>query len=252
MGNAVGMSRLQDKIAVITGAARGQGAAEARRFVEEGARVVVTDVLDQQGEALAAELGDAAVYRHLDVTDEDGWQTLVEDTVERWGRVDVLVNNAGILQFNRLTNTSLDDFEHLMSINCTGCFLGMRAVAEPMKRQQAGSIVNISSVAGLRGVGFQFAYSVSKWAVRGMTKSAAQELARHNIRVNSVHPGIIDTAMLDQFAEHGMRDGIEHHIPMGRSASAGEVAELVLWLASDDSSYSTGSEFVVDGGLMTG
>jgi 3alpha(or 20beta)-hydroxysteroid dehydrogenase len=147
-----------------------------------------------------------------------------------------------------MTGTSQEEFERIMDVNCTGVFLGMQAVSEAMKRQQSGSIVNISSVAGLQGVGFQFSYSVSKWAVRGMTKSAAHELARHNIRVNSVHPGLIDTAMLEQFAEQGFTEPTAH-VPMGRNASPTEVAELVLWLASNESSYCTGSEFVVDGGL---
>ena len=164
------------------------------------------------------------------------------------GSIDVLVNNAGILVFDRLTRTSQEEFERVMDVNCTGVFLGMQAVSDAMKNQNSGSIVNISSVAGLQGVGFQFSYSVSKWAVRGMTKSAAHELARHNIRVNSVHPGLINTAMLDQFEDEGFNSAAVQ-VPMGRTASAEEVAELVLWLASNESSYCTGSEFVLDGGI---
>ncbi len=240
--------RLMGQTAIITGAARGQGAAEARRFADEGAFVVITDLLDREGEDLATEIGSAATFRHLDVTNQQAWGELIEDVLDEKGAIDVLVNNAGILVFDRLTRTSQEEFERVMDVNCTGVFLGMQAVSEAMKRQQSGSIVNISSVAGLQGVGFQFSYSVSKWAVRGMTKSAAHELARHNIRVNSVHPGLIDTAMLEQFAEQGFTEPTAH-VPMGRNASAEEVAELVLWLASSESSYCTGSEFVVDGGL---
>jgi 3alpha(or 20beta)-hydroxysteroid dehydrogenase len=240
--------RLKGQTAIITGGARGQGAAEARRFADEGAFVVVTDILDREGEDLATEIGNAATFKHLDVTNQEAWDELIRNILDERGSIDVLVNNAGILVFDRMTRTSQEEFERVMDVNCTGVFLGMQAVSEVMKRQHSGSIVNISSVAGLQGVGFQFSYSVSKWAVRGMTKSAAHELARHNIRVNSVHPGLIDTAMLDQFAEEGFTEPTAH-VPMGRTASAAEVAELVLWLASNESSYCTGSEFVVDGGL---
>ena len=243
--------RLKDCTAIITGGARGQGAAEARRFVEEGAFVLIADVLDSEGQALAKDLGDSAVFQHLDVTDEGNWAAVVDRVTDAGRTIDVLVNNAGILLFDRLTRSSREDFERVMDVNCTGVFLGMQAVASEMKKQQSGSIVNISSVAGLQGVGFQFSYSVSKWAVRGMTKSAAHELARDNIRVNSVHPGLIETAMLDQFPEN-LQPKVESCVPMGRSAEAAEVAELVLWLASNESSYCTGAEFVIDGGLSVG
>ena len=243
--------RLKDCTAIITGGARGQGAAEARRFVEEGAFVLIADVLDSEGQALAKDLGDSAIFQHLDVTDEGNWAAVVDRLTDAGRTIDVLVNNAGILLFDRLTRSSREDFERVMDVNCTGVFLGMQAVASEMKKQQSGSIVNISSVAGLQGVGFQFSYSVSKWAVRGMTKSAAHELARDNIRVNSVHPGLIETAMLDQFPEN-LQPKVESFVPMGRSAEAAEVAELVLWLASNESSYCTGAEFVVDGGLSVG
>ena len=243
--------RLKDCTAIITGGARGQGAAEARRFVEEGAFVLIADVLDSEGQALAKDLGDSAIFQHLDVTDEGNWAAVVDRLTDAGRTIDVLVNNAGILLFDRLTRSSREDFERVMDVNCTGVFLGMQAVASEMKKQQSGSIVNISSVAGLQGVGFQFSYSVSKWAVRGMTKSAAHELARDNIRVNSVHPGLIETAMLDQFPEN-LQPKVESFVPMGRSAEAAEVAELVLWLASNESSYCTGAEFVIDGGLSLG
>ena len=216
--------RLKHCTAIITGGARGQGAAEARRFVEEGAFVVIADVLDSEGQALAKELGDSATFQHLDVTDEDNWDAVVGRLIDEGRTIDVLVNNAGILLFDRLTRSSREDFERVMEVNCTGVFLGMKAVAEEMKKQ---------------------------WAVRGMTKSAAHELARDNIRVNSVHPGLIETAMLDQFPEN-LQPRVESFVPMGRSADATEVAELVLWLASSESSYCTGAEFVVDGGLSVG
>ncbi|NCG41870.1 MAG: glucose 1-dehydrogenase [Actinobacteria bacterium] len=240
--------RLKGHTAIITGGSRGQGAAEARRFAEEGAFVIIADLLDREGEELVAEIGSSAIYKHLDVTNQQAWLELIEDVLALRGSIDVLVNNAGILVFDRLTRTSQEEFERVMDVNCTGVFLGMQAVSDAMKNQNSGSIVNISSVAGLPGVGFQFSYSVSKWAVRGMTKSAAHELARHNIRVNSVHPGLINTAMLDQFEDEGFNSAAVQ-VPMGRTASAEEVAELVLWLASNESSYCTGSEFVVDGGI---
>ena len=240
--------RLKGQTAIITGGSRGQGAAEARRFAEEGAFVVIADLLDREGEELATEIGSSAIYKHLDVTNQEAWLELTREVLALRGTIDVLVNNAGILVFDRLTRTSQEEFERVMDVNCTGVFLGMQAVSDAMKNQNSGSIVNISSVAGLQGVGFQFSYSVSKWAVRGMTKSAAHELARHNIRVNSVHPGLIDTAMLDQFKDEGF-NAATVQVPMGRTASAEEVAELVRWLASNESSYCTGSEFVVDGGI---
>ena len=243
--------RLEDRTAIITGGARGQGAAEARRFVEEGAFVLIADVLDGEGRALAHELGDSAAFHHLDVTSEENWAGVVGSLADQGRPIDILVNNAGILLFDRLTRSTREDFERVMEVNCTGVYLGMQAVVDEMKKQQAGSIINISSVAGLQGVGFQFSYSVSKWAVRGMTKSAAHELARHNIRVNSVHPGLIETAMLDQFPDN-LQPSVESLVPMGRSAEPTEVAELVLWLASQESSYCTGAEFVVDGGLSAG
>ena len=243
--------RLKDRTAIITGGARGQGAAEARRFVEEGAFVLIADVLDGEGRALAHELGDSAAFHHLDVTSEENWAGVVGSLADQGRPIDILVNNAGILLFDRLTRSTREDFERVMEVNCTGVYLGMQAVVDEMKKQQAGSIINISSVAGLQGVGFQFSYSVSKWAVRGMTKSAAHELARHNIRVNSVHPGLIETAMLDQFPDN-LQPSVESLVPMGRSAEPTEVAELVLWLASQESSYCTGAEFVVDGGLSAG
>jgi NAD(P)-dependent dehydrogenase (short-subunit alcohol dehydrogenase family) len=169
--------------------------------------------------------------------------------MERWGRVDVLVNNAGIFRMAGLTTTPVDLWHQVMEVNATGVYLGMKAVAPRMMDQRGGSIVNISSIAGLRGAGMAFAYSASKWAVRGMTKSAAQELAGYGIRVNSIHPGIIDTAMLQEFDAAGVRQAVRDRIPLGAEASPEEVARLALFLASDESRYSTGSEFVIDGGM---
>jgi len=239
------MGKLDGRVCLITGAARGQGAAEAALFAAEGGIVWLADVLDAEGNATAQRAG--GTYRHLDVSDEAGWELLVGEILERHGRIDVLVNNAGIFRSNRLINTSVEEFDQVMNINCKGVFLGMRAVAGPMREAGRGSIVNISSLAGILGAAGAFAYGTSKWAVRGMTKTAAVELARRGVRVNSIHPGLIETDMAAQLP--GNRDRMERNIPLGRAASADEVARLALYLASDDSSYSTGSEFIVDGGL---
>lgn len=246
------MGRLSDKVAIVTGAARGQGAAEARLFSSEGARVVVTDVLDDEGELVAKDLGDRAIYLHHDVADEGDWRTVIEATAATFGPVDVLVNNAGVFRVAAMTETSLDEYLRIVTINQIGTFLGMKAVAGTMTARRSGSIVNISSVAGLSGSAGTIAYTASKFAVRGMTKVAAMELAPFGVRVNSVHPGLIDTPMMQEvFAEFGdaARQGLQASIPNGRFASAEDVARLVLFLASDESTYSTGSEFVVDGGM---
>jgi 3alpha(or 20beta)-hydroxysteroid dehydrogenase len=246
------MGRLDGKVALVTGAARGQGAAEARLFVAEGARVMMGDVLDDDGEVVAKELGERAAYRHHDVTNEDDWAAIVADTKSQFGRIDVLVNNAGVFRIVGMTATTLDEYMRIVTINQVGTFLGMKAVAETMIGQRAGSIVNISSVAGLSGGAGTIAYSASKFAVRGMTKVAAVELAPFGVRVNSVHPGLIDTTMLrDAFAlsSEANVEAVRAAVPNGRLATADDVAKLVLYLASDDSTYSTGSEFVVDGGM---
>lgn len=239
------MSRLKDKVCLITGAAKGQGAAEARLFAAQGARVWLTDVLDEEGAALAAEVD--GIYRHLDVCDQVAWDSLVDEMVSAEGRVDVLINNAGIFRSNRLVDTPLEEFELVMQVNCTGVFLGMRSVGRAMQKAEAGSIVNISSLAGMASAPGAFAYGASKWAVRGMTKTAAIELARFGIRVNSIHPGAIDTEMLTQIPNGPER--LIRGTPMRRAASADEVAKMALFLASEESSYSTGSEFLIDGGI---
>lgn len=241
------MGRLENKVCLVTGGARGQGAAEARLFAAEGAIVWLADMLDTEGKAVAAEIG--GTYRHLDVRDEVQWADLVAQILERDERIDVLVNNAGIFRSGRHFEISKEEFQEVMDVNCLGVFLGMRAVAIPMRAVQSGSIVNISSLAGMTAAANAFAYGTSKWAVRGMTKTAAVELGRRGIRVNSIHPGLIDTDMMHQLPGSDNTAKMTRRIPLGRVAMADEVAQLALYLASDDSSYSTGTEFVVDGGL---
>ena len=243
------MGRLEGKVALITGGARGQGAAEAKLFSAEGASVVLTDVLDADGKATAAACG--GTYLHHDVTSEAQWDSVVAETLKKHGRLDVLINNAGIYMTTTLATGSLADFKRVIEVNQVGVFLGMKAVAEAMKAQRSGSIVNISSIAGIRGGGNAHAYTASKWAVRGMTKSAAHELGPYNVRVNSIHPGLIDTPMLQQLPgiEAGNTAAYLSRIPLGRIAEPEDVAKLALFLASDDSAYSTGSEFIVDGGM---
>lgn len=242
------MGRLDDKVALITGGARGQGAAEAELFASEGATVYITDVLDEVGAATAERLGGSVTFLHHDVTSEDDWSAVIGAVVEAQGRIDVLVNNAGVFQIAGALDTSLDDWNRIIAINQTGVFLGIRDVGRAMREQGSGAIVNISSVAGLTGVAVAHAYAASKWAVRGMTKSAAQELTPHGVRVNSVHPGYIDTEMLRALGRDA--DQMGQRVPIGRTASADEVANLVLFLASDESSYCSGHEFVIDGAMI--
>lgn len=239
--------RLDGKVALITGAARGQGAAEARLFADEGAAVALADVLDAEGRATAAAVGGS--YHHLDVTDEDAWQAVVADVVAQHGPISVLVNNAGIFFSERILDMDLADYGRVIEVNQVGVFLGMKTVGAVMTDAGAGSIVNISSVAGIRGGQGSGAYAASKFAVRGMTKVAAREFASDDVRVNSIHPGAIDTAMLHQAP--GWDADVERElrrIPLRRIAEPEEVARMALFLASDESSYSTGSEFIIDGG----
>jgi 3alpha(or 20beta)-hydroxysteroid dehydrogenase len=240
------MNRLTGKIILISGGARGQGAAEARLFVAEGAKVVIGDVLEAEGQRLAAELGDAAIFVRQDVTREDDWAKAV-DAAAGLGGLHGLVNNAGIYQPASLMDTDAALFERHMRINQLGCFLGMKAVVPLMERSDGGSIANISSVAGLRGSPGSIAYSATKWALRGMTKSAAIDLAPRRIRVNSVHPGPIDTEMLSVRTPEQNRKRLET-VPMKRQGTAEEVANLVLFLLSDESGYITGAEVAIDGG----
>jgi 3alpha(or 20beta)-hydroxysteroid dehydrogenase len=240
------MNRLAGKTILISGGARGQGAAEARLFVAEGARVVIGDVLEAQGNRLAAELGGAAVFVRQDVTRESDWQRAVE-AAAALGGLHGLVNNAGIYQPATLMETDAALFERHMRVNQLGCFLGMKAVVPLMERSGGGSIVNISSVAGLRGSPGAIAYSATKWALRGMTKAAAVDLAPRKIRVNSVHPGPIDTEMLDVRTPEQNQRRLEL-VPMKRRGTPEEVANLVLFLLSEESGYITGAEVAIDGG----
>lgn len=246
------MGRLDGKVAIITGAARGQGAEEARLFSAEGATVVLTDVLDEDGERVAGGLPRAS-YRHLDVRSESGWQQVVDEAVAAHGRVDILINNAAIDLDRRFEATSLEEFERVVAINQTGVFLGMRTVANAMiAGGHGGSIVNISSVAGLEGVRGRAAYGATKFAVRGMTKVAALEWGKRGIRVNSVHPGLIETPMTAEqraFTDADVRTRAERAIPLGRVGQPIDIANMVLFLASDESAYCTGQEFTVDGGV---
>jgi 3alpha(or 20beta)-hydroxysteroid dehydrogenase len=240
------MDRLSGKIVLISGGARGQGAAEARLFVAEGAKVVIGDVLEAEGQRLAAELGSAAVFVRQDVTREDDWTKAVDAAVGLGG-LHGLVNNAGIYQPATLMDTDAALFERHMRVNQLGCFLGMKAVVPMMEKSGGGSIVNISSVAGLRGSPGAIAYSATKWALRGMTKAAAIDLAPRRIRVNSVHPGPIDTEMLNVRTPEQNQRRLQA-VPMKRMGTAEEVAKLVLFLLSEESGYVTGAEVAIDGG----
>jgi 3alpha(or 20beta)-hydroxysteroid dehydrogenase len=251
------MGKLDGKVAIVTGGARGQGEAEVRRFVQEGATVVFGDVLDDLGEKVAADLGDAATYVHHDVRSEDAWTDLVATTKDRHGGVDVLINNAGVLDFGTLTHeTSLEAYMRLVEINQIGVFLGMRAVIPAMLERGKGSIVNISSTNGFAGYGGTIAYTASKFAVRGMTKTAALEYGKAGIRVNSIHPGGIDTPMTrtEDLGEmtQADQDAMYDSFALARVGKPEEVANLALFLASDESSYCTGAEFLVDGGMLAG
>jgi 3alpha(or 20beta)-hydroxysteroid dehydrogenase len=243
--------RLQDRVAIVTGAARGQGAAEARLFVAEGASVVLTDVDDEPGEAVAAELGERARYVHHDVSSEDDWARVVDAATSAFGGIDVLVNNAAVHRLKPVRDEDLATFLRVVSVNLGGVFLGIRSVAGPMEARGGGSIVNISSIAGLVGLEGHAAYGSAKWGVRGLTKIAAMELGAAGIRVNSVHPGPIDTRMLPPDVD-GLGDARFAGVPIPRAGRPEEVAELVLFLASGASSYLTGAEIVVDGGYVAG
>ena len=242
------MRDLDDRVAIVTGAARGQGEAEARLLAERGASVVITDVLTEQGAAVAADIGERALFVSHDVSSATGWAAVVTATLERFGRIDVLVNNAAIAPVLDLEETDPDGYDRVYRVNQLGVFLGMRAVVGPMKDIGGGSIINISSIAGVRAASNMFAYSATKWAVRGMSKSAALSLARYKIRVNVILPGAIDTPMLDG-TPPGMNAALVQATPLGRLGLSAEVAEAVCFLASDKSSFVTGVDFPVDGGM---
>ncbi|MEU6351564.1 glucose 1-dehydrogenase [Streptomyces sp. NPDC047072] len=252
------MGKLDGRVVLVTGAARGQGEQEARLFCAEGAEVVVADVLDEQGEALAEEIG--AGYVHLDVSREDEWRSAVRAVVEAHGRIDGLVNNAGILRFNALLDTPLDEFIRIVEVNQVGCFLGIKSVAPRMS--DGGTIVNTASYTGVTGMAAVGAYAASKHAILGLTRVAALELAPRAIRVNAMCPGAIDTAMSNPAALDPSMDGEEAArgldrfyrklVPLGRIGRPEEVARLALFLSCEDSSYITGQPFVIDGGWLAG
>lgn len=254
------MGKLDGRVVIVTGAARGQGEQEARLFAAEGAKVVVADVLDEQGEALAKELGASASYVHLDVGEEADWRAAVGAAKEAYGRIDGLVNNAGILRFNSLVDTPLEEFMQVVRVNQVGCFLGIKTVAAAM--EDGGTIVNTASYTAVTGMAAVGTYTATKHAILGLTRVAALELASRRIRVNAVCPGAVDTAMsnparLDPDVDpeemtRALDELYRKLVPLGRIGRADEVARLALFLTSDDSSYITGQPFVIDGGWLAG
>ncbi|MCR9093075.1 MAG: glucose 1-dehydrogenase [bacterium] len=247
------MNRLQGKVALVTGGARGLGAATVRLMVAEGAKVVFGDVLDGEGQALADELGDDAVFLRMDVTEQADWDAAIE-RAQSLGPLHVLVNNAAVVHMAAITETTDEDYLRVFKINQFGTFLGIRSVVEPMKAAGSGSIINVSSIDGLHSAAGLSAYSSTKWAVRGLTKNAAIELGQYGIRVNSVHPGGMYTAMggsEDRSVEE-LNESVYAHFPIPRVGQPEEVAQVIVFLATDEASYSTGSEFVADGGWFTG
>jgi 3alpha(or 20beta)-hydroxysteroid dehydrogenase len=237
------VTRLDGKVAIITGGARGQGAATGQLFAEAGASVVLTDI-DEPEEPPAAPSGAITFVRH-DVTSPEDWTRVVDQALATHGRIDVLVNNAGIIEWHTMTETPLEMWQRIIAVNQTGPFLGMKAVAPTMIKQRSGSIVNISSVGGLGGSSPCYAYGATKWAIRGMTRGAAQELGPHGVRVNAILPGTIHSRMIDNMD----KDAMVERIPLRRVAQPVEVAKLSLWLASEDSGYATGADFLLDGGM---
>lgn len=240
------MKEFSGKVVLVTGAAGGLGAALVHLFVAEGAQVVIADVLEEPGRALATELGVQTLFQRLDVTCPQSWEAAVAAAVHHFGRLDVLINNAGILRMGAMEQFSFEDYQAVIGVNQTGCWLGMKAALAPM-RQAGGAIVNISSTGGLSGIGGFSAYVGSKFAVRGMTKCIALEYGRYGIRVNSVHPGGMATAM-DPSEDNSSYAGQ----PIPRPGQPEEVAQLVAFLASERASYCTGAEYVADGGLLAG
>ena len=247
------MGRMDGKVALISGGARGQGAAEARLFAREGAKVVIGDLLDVEGMRVAAEiaeLGGDAMYVHLDVTSEEDWQSAVAAAVSNYGKLDVLVNNAGIWRRGRVEDTTVEDWDAIQNVNSKGVFLGTKAAIPEMRQAGGGSIINISSTAGLVGGPRSTAYTASKGAVRLFTKATAIQYAGENIRANSIHPGPIDTEMIHQVwqGEDNSREESIARTPLGRVGTVDDIAYGALFLASDESSFMTGSELVIDGG----
>lgn len=247
------MGRLTGKVALVTGGARGLGEATVRLFVEEGAKVVIGDVLEDAGEQLAKDLGPSASFLRMDVRDEGDWQRAI-GRAQQLGPLNVLVNNAAVVHMASIVDTTNEDYRRVFEINQFGTFLGIRSVVAPMKAAGGGSIVNVSSIDGLHSSAGLSAYSSTKWAVRGLTKNAAIELGPYGIRVNSVHPGGMYTAMggSDRMSVEELNEGVYKHFPLPRVGMPEEVARLILFLATDEGSYCTGSEFVADGGMLAG
>jgi 3alpha(or 20beta)-hydroxysteroid dehydrogenase len=239
------MGRVDGKVVLISGGARGMGEAHARMLVAEGAKVVIGDILDELGQALADDLGDAARYVHLDVTEAEQWDAAVKVAVDEFGSLTSLVNNAGVVALGKIGQFDMAKWQKVIDVNLTGTMLGMQAVVGELKAGGSGSIINVSSIEGLRGAPMVHPYVASKWAVRGLTKSAAIELGPENIRVNSIHPGFIRTPMTKHFPDDMVT------APLRRPGRSEEVATFVVFLVSDESSFSTGAEFVMDGGLVT-
>lgn len=240
------MADLTGKTALISGGARGMGATHARAIVANGGMVVIGDLLDEEGEALAAELGENAIYIHLDVTEAEDWAAAVELAQRAFGNLNVLVNNAGIANFGPLEEYTQQQWQLILDINLTGPFLGISAARDALVTSAPSSIINISSTAGLQGSAAAHGYTASKFGVRGLTKSVALELGASNVRANSIHPGPIRTPMTDGLDLEDMSGAL------GRIGEPEEVSNLVVYLASDESSFSTGAEFIVDGGQMAG
>lgn len=252
------MGRLDGKVAFVSGGARGLGRAMVEDFLEEGAEVVIGDVLIEAARSAADSLGAGCKAVELDVTSEESWSAAMQETLDAFGGLDVLVNNAGTAEGSAFADTTLESYRRVTEVNQTGVFLGMRAAVGPMTRRGGGSIVNVSSIDGMVGATGIISYVASKWAVRGMTKAVAMELAPANIRVNSIHPGHVHTLLASQPGEDRapiealIEEHTQRYAPMRRTGKPSEIAKLAAFLASDDSSYCTGSEFVADGGFTAG
>lgn len=242
------MARLEDKIALITGAAQGMGESHARTLLKEGAKVVITDLNAEKGEVLVKELGENAFFVKHDVTNEDDWKNVISETENKFGPINILVNNAGISFNKSFADITLDDYMKIVNINQVSVFLGMKYAQPSMAKADGGSIINVSSINGI--VGGAVGYTDTKFAVRGITKAGALEFAKDNIRVNSIHPGVVETPMVTEGDSYELIQEYAKTIPLGRMAQSQDISDLVLFLASDDSRYSTGAEFVVDGGII--
>ncbi len=245
--------RLQDKVAIVTGGARGMGAATIRLFAREGAQVVIADMAEAEGAALAAELGEPALFHRLDVAREDDWVGLVAAVLARHGRIDALVNNAGVTSFAPIEELRVEEIDRVLGINLKGPMLGLKHVGRVMRQAGRGAVVNISSVDGFRGANSLSLYSASKWAVRGFTKTAALEFGPHGVRVNSIHPGGVDTTMGNPQGQTGEeRNWSYGRVPLQRIGEPEEIAAASLFLCSDEASYVNGAELAVDGGWAAG